>query len=246
MDESYGRSYQILYENHWWWRSREAALLDVIQALKPPHGFGRILDVGCGNGVFFDRLRPFGETEGVESSAELLDPNGKHRARIHVAPFDARFQPGRRYGLVLMLDVLEHLPDPSAALRHALGLLEPGGKIVITVPAFRMLWTTHDDLNHHFTRYTKRSFAGVAREAGLRIDRARYWYQWTFPVKLAVRVAEKLLGSKPSNPTIPPGPINRALCWLSRAEQKLFTSVPAPFGSSLLVVGGAAESDPPG
>jgi 2-polyprenyl-3-methyl-5-hydroxy-6-metoxy-1,4-benzoquinol methylase len=244
VDESYGRSYQRLYEKHWWWRSREAAILGVLRDIRPPQGFGRILDVGCGNGLFFDPLSAFGEIEGVESSADLLDPAGKHRSRIHVAPFDERFRPPQRYGLVLMLDVLEHLPDPSAALRHALGLLEPGGQVVITVPAFRILWTTHDDLNHHFTRYTKGSFARMAEEAGLRIDRSRYWYQWAFPVKLAVRVAEKLLGSKPSSPSIPPGPLNQALYWLSRAEQSLFTRLPAPFGSSLLIVGGASQARP--
>jgi SAM-dependent methyltransferase len=244
VDETYGRSYQRLYEEHWWWRSREAAILGILDGLRPPGGFGRILDVGCGNGLFFDRLSSFGEVEGVESSAELLDPTGRHRARIHVAPFDSGFRPGRRYGLVLMLDVLEHLPEPSAALRHALALLEPGGRIVITVPAFPALWTTHDDLNHHFTRYTKGSFARVAREAGLRIDRSHYWYQWAFPVKLAVRVAEKLLGSKPSSPSIPPPPINRALYRLSRAEQILFARLPIPFGSSLLIIGGAERSSP--
>lgn len=246
MDEGYSLSYHTLYKKHWWWRSREAAILDVLRALKPPQGFGWILDVGCGDGLFFDQLRAFGEAEGVESSAALLDPNGRHRASIHLAPFDSGFQPKRRYGLVLMLDVLEHLPDPGAALRHALRLSEPSGKIVITVPAFNLLWTTHDDLNHHLVRYTKSSFARVARDSGLRIDLARYWYQWGFLAKLALRSVEKISGTTPSNPSIPPAPINLALYLLSRAEQRVFTHVPAPLGSSLLIVGshcGAGLSD---
>jgi SAM-dependent methyltransferase len=237
VDEKYGQFYPTLYARHWWWRSREAAILDVLGRLKPTDGFGRILDVGCGDGLFFDALATFGDVEGVESSIDLLNPNGKHRTRIHVAPFDSRFQPGRRYGLVLMLDVLEHLEDPVGALRHAIRLLEPAGKILITVPAFMLLWTSHDDINHHRIRYTKCSFGRVAGGAGLRIENALYLFQWAFPVKLAQHLVEKIFGSTPSLPSIPPVPINRALVRLCRAEQRIFAAVPPPFGSSLLIVG---------
>jgi SAM-dependent methyltransferase len=238
MHEGYGRVYAALYARHWWWRSREAAILELVRAIQPQHGFGNILDVGCGDGLFFDQLHAFGEVEGIEASKDLVDPNGRHRDRIHIAPFDSHFQPGRRYGLVLMLDVLEHLTDPVAALRHAIDLSEPGGKIVITVPAFNALWTAHDYMNHHRLRYTKSTFAQVARKAGLQIEMTRYLFQWTFLVKLAQRSLERLLGSRNPIPSIPPAPINRALYLLSRAEQKIFARVPAPFGSSLLIVGG--------
>ncbi len=245
MDESYGQVYRKLYEQHWWWRSREAAILDVLRKLVPPSGFGDILDVGCGDGLFFDKLSQFGDVEGVEFSAALLNPNGPHRQQIHTAPFDASFQPGRQYGLITMLDVLEHLPDPIAALRHALSLLDENGKLLITVPAFNLIWTTHDDLNHHRTRYTKRSFHLEAQAAGMRIDLMRYWYQWPFPLKLAARAIEAVTHPHPRNPGIPPAFINRALYRLSRIEQKIFTEIPAPFGSSLLMVGGNLRQQAP-
>ena len=54
-----------------------------------------------------------------------------------------------------MLDVLEHLPDPLPPLRRALALVGDRGVLVATVPAFRSLWTSHDDINEHFERYTK-------------------------------------------------------------------------------------------
>jgi SAM-dependent methyltransferase len=205
------RSYRQLYEKHWWWRSREAAILDVLRNIPPDGGFGSILDVGCGDGLFFDQLSQFGEVEGIEFSADLLDPTGPHRKRIRVAPFDAQFQPGKRDGLVTMLDVLEHLADPVAALQHALTLLAPAGKIVITVPAFNLIWTTHDDLNHHRTRYTKRSFQHISDQAGMQVEVMRYWYQWPFAVKMLVRAVEKITRAKPSNPRIPPAWLNRAL-----------------------------------
>jgi hypothetical protein len=61
------------------------------------------------------------------------------------------------FDLVLMLDVPERLPDPVGVLRKAAELLESGGRLLITVPAFQMLWTVHDDLNRHFVGYNRRA-----------------------------------------------------------------------------------------
>jgi 2-polyprenyl-3-methyl-5-hydroxy-6-metoxy-1,4-benzoquinol methylase len=240
VDADYGARYRALHEHHWWWRARERVILDALRKHRPAGGLRAVLDVGCGDGLFFDALGALEGVElveGVEPAAALVSPDGPHRERIHVAPFDARFEPGRRYSAVLMLDVLEHLAEPEAALRHALALLEPGGVFVATVPAFMALWTRHDDLNHHYTRYTKRSFGALAAAAGLRIDEARYFFRWTVPAKLATRVAEALVPGAPAPPTLPPAPINRALYALSRVEERLLGSLPVPFGTSLLVVG---------
>ena len=241
MDTEYGAQYRALFERHWWWRARERVILDALRAHRPAAGLTTILDVGCGDGLFFDALGAIEGVqfvEGIEPAAALVSNDGPHRARIHVAPFDVRFEPGRRYSAVLMLDVLEHLPDPEAALRHALNLLEPGGVFLATVPAFISLWTRHDDLNHHYTRYTRSTFEALAAAAGMRIDEARYFFRWTAAAKIATRVAEALVPGEPRSPEVPAGPINRALYALSRLEERLVGGLPLPFGSSLLVVGG--------
>jgi 2-polyprenyl-3-methyl-5-hydroxy-6-metoxy-1,4-benzoquinol methylase len=244
MDDGYGARYRDLFERHWWWRARERVILRTLEEHRPASGWRSVLDVGCGDGLFFDRLAVLDGVElveGVEPAASLVSPDGPHRARIHVAPFDATFEPGRRYSLVLMLDVLEHLPDPVAALRHALTLLEPSGVFLATVPAFMALWTRHDELNHHFTRYDKSSFRALAVAAGLEIVQERYFFHWTAAAKLVARVREALVPAKPESPTVPPGPVNRALYALSRLEERLLRGVPIPFGSSLLVVGRASD-----
>lgn len=244
MDSGYGARYRELFERHWWWRARERVILETLRARQPRDGWPSILDVGCGDGLFFDALAALPGArivEGVESSTELVSPDGPHRDRIHVAPFDAHFQPGRRYSLVLMLDVLEHLPEPVAAMRHALSLLEPHGTLLVTVPAFMSLWTRHDDLNHHYIRYDKRSFAVLAEQAGLRIESSRYFFHWTFAAKVATRLVEWLVPGEPAPPAIPARPVNAALYGLSRAEELLVGGLPLPFGSSLLAVGSATH-----
>lgn len=243
MDSDYGARYRELFQRHWWWRARERVILDALRRHRPAAGWRNVLDVGCGDGLFFDelaRLPGVQLVEGVEPAADLVSPDGPHRGRIHVAPFDASFQPGRRYSLIVMLDVLEHLPDPAASLRHALSLLEPDGVFLATVPAFMALWTRHDDLNHHYTRYDKSSFARLAAGGGLRIDESRYFFHWTAIGKIVTRIKEALIPGEPASPTVPPAPVNRALYALSRIEARLFDTLPIPFGSSLMVVGGRA------
>ena len=234
MNPEYAAAYGDLYRRHWWWRAREALLVREIEQHQPVGGWGNLLDVGCGDGLFFDRLARFGEVWGVESDESLVPPDSRHRDRIHVGVFDASFTPNRRFGLVMMLDVLEHLRNPVAALEHVHRLLRPDGRILITVPAFPVLWTHHDDLNHHFLRYRKRSLAAVLEAAGLTMISSRYFFHWLVPVKLALRGFERL-GGKDGAPTTVPAPwLNRLLLAVTRVEQIALGRLNLPFGSSLL------------
>jgi 2-polyprenyl-3-methyl-5-hydroxy-6-metoxy-1,4-benzoquinol methylase len=247
VDAKYGAFYRELFEKHWWWRSRSELIVDELRRLRPSSGWKRILDVGCGDALFFDQLAEFGDVEGVEPCANLVDPDNPHRDRIYVCPFDGNFRPAKQYSLILMLDVLEHLEHPVGALKHALDLLAPGGIVIVTVPAFMTLWTNHDVLNHHLTRYTKQRFREVARRSGLAIQEDRYFYHWTCPVKLAAHIAEGIFHPSPKPPKIPPSWANQALFWISRLEQKTLSPFPVPFGSSLMIVGRkeGPASDPP-
>ena len=238
MDPAYADGYRTLYEQHWWWRARERLVWDQLQALCRRPGRERILDIGCGDGLFFGRLSSLGEVEGLEPWAPIS--SDQSHLTIHRCPL-SDFEPAERFSLILMLDVVEHLDDPVADVRHALSLLEPGGAMLITVPAFRLLWTRHDDINLHRTRYTRASFRRLAAESGLRIEHERYFFHWAFAAKLLLRAAQALRPGEPVPEVVPAAPINRALLALCRAEQRLLGPLPVPFGSSLMVVGRAHE-----
>jgi SAM-dependent methyltransferase len=245
LNPEYAAAYRELYERHWWWRAREAMLVLEIERERPPGGWGNVLDVGCGDGLFFGQLSRFGEVWGVESDESLVPPDSPHRARIHVGPFETGFTPDRCFGLIVMLDVLEHLRDPVAALAQARRLLQPEGRVLITVPAFPLLWTHHDDLNQHFARYRKRSLAAVAGQAGLKVLSSRYCFHWLFPVKLAVRGLEGLSGKDSAPAVVPPTVLNRLLFSMTRLEQRALGRLNLPFGSSLLAWCAAAGELPP-
>ncbi len=239
MDPEYGARYRALYEHHWWWRAREAYIVELLARLAPAGGFGPILDVGCGDGLFFPQLSRFGEPEGIEVDAALVSDAGRARGQIHIGSFDTDFEPPRRFGLITLLDVIEHLDDDAAALAHAARLLAPGGLLVVTVPAFRLLWTAHDDYNHHRRRYTRSLFAGAADRAGVEIREHRYLCHWLFPLKLLVRLKETLRAEAPAMPEVPSPGINRLFYRICRLEQRSWGRLAWPFGSSLLAVCGA-------
>ena len=212
--------------------------MSVLRHHLPDYRPCRILDVGCGAGLFFGRLSEFGTVYGIEADSTLRTGLSEIDDRIHWGTVDS-FRAESSFDAVLMLDVLEHLADPLPPLRQALDLVEQRGVLVATVPAFPLLWTSHDVLNEHCRRYTKRTFGELLREAGWRVDALNYFFHWTFPAKLAVRVAESLGPGRrttPELPRIPPPRLNRALYLMSRFEQNYLDSWRLPFGSSLLAV----------
>lgn len=232
MDASYTAAYADLYRRHWWWRVREGILLDKIRELAGDRsGQMRILDVGCGAGLFFDALEQFGRVEGVEADPIAVGQSGKWRSRIHLGQLDT-FLPDAPFDVILALDVVEHVPNPDTLLRQAAGFLARDGRMLITTPAFNWLWTSHDRLNHHVKRYTASEVRDLVRRAGLDPIDTRYLFQSLVAPKLLVRMAEALRPSAPSVPQVPMPALNRVLETWFRAEHAIAGWL--PFGSSVM------------
>ena len=240
MQADYARQYRTLWERHWWWRSREAHVLSWIKRLKrkePAHW--RILDVGCGDGLFFESLSRFGEVEGIEPDPSLVN-NPRWRDRIHVARIDqdsASLRTGN-YNLVLMLDVLEHIDDERAALRALYRSLRPGGRLLLTVPALSCLWSRHDEVNAHFRRYDPVTLRSLLVENGFQVESLRFFFGWTVLPLLVRRwlspAGRRVKGDHAVG--IPPAILNRFLTLASTCEHALGRFIPLPLGSSLLAV----------
>lgn len=143
-------------------------------------GAKRILDVGCGSGIFLDYLGrhiPDAQLVGNDLNAELLaslsarglsifpGDMGQIKARTSdVAPFDA----------ICMLQVLEHASDPIDMLQTFLGLLRPGGLLIVTTPdAGGPIKNFPDSLTeippHHVTRWTETTFKVLFKRLNLKI-----------------------------------------------------------------------------
>ena len=236
MDATYADQYASLYNGHWWWRAREALLVDLLRQRLVGRRVGPILDVGCGDGLFFPRLREFGEPQGIELDPRVVTDEGRGRGSIHIGPLDERFRPGRLFGLVVAADVIEHVEDDVDLLRRTRALTRPGGNLLLTVPAMSQLWTRHDEVNQHHRRYHRRDLARVLEAAGYQPLELRYLFSWMVLPKLAVRAKEALSPPEgvPRSTEIPWAPLNRLAMGISLAEQRLARVLNPPVGSSLL------------
>lgn len=239
MDASYTKAYADLYRRHWWWRVREAILLERIRDLLGNRAHeARILDVGCGAGLFFDALEQFGRVEGIESDPVAVAQSGRWRSRIHTGVVET-FTSDKPFDVILALDVVEHIRTPAVMLRHAARLLAADGRMVITTPAFNWLWTSHDRLNHHVKRYTAVEMRALIREAGLDPIDTRYLFQSLVVPKLLVRTMEALRPAPPALPKIPPASLNHALETWFRTEHAIAGWL--PFGSSVMSIASVAR-----
>jgi len=111
---------------------RRVALIRRLTGLR--HGL--VLEAGCGSGLFLRHLRKEGYTvEGVETSAADV---AYARQRLGLTVFEGsleslRLEPGC-YDAVILIYVLEHIPDPAATLARIRTLLKPGGWAVLGLP----------------------------------------------------------------------------------------------------------------
>ncbi len=218
MDPRYAARYSELAASHWWWRTRDAMLIDEIRDLWRGKRRGRILDVGCGDGRLFPKLDEFGAVEGIEPDPSTLGTKAKSDRHIHNAPFREPLPIVGEFDLILMLDVLEHLEDPVESLSLARTLLAPEGVVLITVPALPILWTRHDQLNHHRLRYTRRELRRQLALAGMSVLQIRYEFHTLALAKLMVRLLESFDRREPIVPRVPARPINWVAGVCSRLE----------------------------
>jgi len=239
MDEAYRARYADLYHRHWWWRSREELLERLLDRLVGPGGAGDVLDFGCGDGLFFPVLRKYGEPWGIEPEAAFLDPQGEWRNRIRSDPLQADAAETGRYGLIVALDVLEHIEHPLPVVQELRRRLRPGGWFVATVPAFQSMWTGHDVMNHHVKRYRLGELEELVRDAGLEVNDSRYLFVLLAFVKWAASLKERRTHQDVTPPGVPPAMLNRMVLATCRLEQRLLGAWRPPIGSSALVVGRA-------
>jgi SAM-dependent methyltransferase len=230
MEAQYAAVYAELYRNHWWWRAREEILLQKIRRVLLGATPARILDVGCGAALFFDALEQSGHVEGIDSDRAAVEASGKWRSRIVIGELDDSYTPESPFDLILLLDV----DNPDHVLRRAAEILTSSGRILITVPAFKWLWTAHDDMNHHLRRYTAREMRKAIGRAGLITLETGYMFQSLVVTKLLVKAREALTSRCPRVPGIPPPLLNNAVHAWFRAEYSLAGWL--PFGGSLLAI----------
>lgn len=239
MDAQLYREFGQNEDTHWWFTARRAIVRDFLLAHLPRTQGLKVIDVGCGTGGMLPLLSEFGEVTGLDASDDALAfaQSRAPGARLLKGDLPAGLPAGEKFDLITAFDVIEHIPDAVAALKVLRAALNPGGRLVVTVPAFGFLWSDHDVLNHHQRRYTDTLMREHLTGAGFTVERSSYFNTWLFPPIAAVRLVQKLSGPKQggaSDFSVPGKFVNRALELLFMSERFLVSRTRLPFGVSLL------------
>ncbi len=234
-------------QRSWWFRGRRRVLDAVVGRLELRAG-ARIVDLGCGTGGNLGMLAQHGEVLGVEPSADAVafaregldEPGSASATSVVHASAEATGLEGGAFDLITLLDVLEHLDDEGPALAEAARLLRPGAHLLVTVPAFMLLWSGHDEALHHRRRYRRPELVELLERAGFALCWASYYNASLFPPVAAVRVGRRLIGTGGERRADVgdglPGPIAASLEALFAAERHLVGRARLPFGVSLIAL----------
>lgn len=230
-----------LDERHWWYRGRRRVIVGELSRLGLPER-ARILDAGCGSGRTMVDLARYGVVSGIELDADAAAAAARRDGfevrigRVEQLPYD-----DARFDLITCLDVIEHVPDDREALRELRRVCRPGGWLIVTVPAYPLLWSRHDEQNHHHRRYTRGTLHAAALASGWELARLTSFMSLLLIPAAAVRLAQRHLttpvGERGTDLELGPAWLNGLLelplaaeaGWLGRGHS-------LPFGLSLLGV----------
>jgi SAM-dependent methyltransferase len=243
-------------DRHWWFATRTRAILAFLDRYM---GAGRdlsILDVGCGAANMTHHLRHYGRVIGVDNNPRPLEVARQRGLEAYEGAADELpFEDGR-FDLVTLLDTVEHVPDQDRVFEECRRVLagprpeqgQPGGKLLVTVPAFMFLWSKNDMLNMHQRRYTAPELKDKLQQHGFNVLRISYNNSFLFPLAAALILlrrgrAEPELASPHFDEgayqvEMEPAPplLNGVLTQVGKAEVALLRRLNLPVGTSVIAI----------
>ncbi len=232
--------YKLFYEledTHWWFVSTRTYFIKTI-ARYLPRTSPTILDAGCGTGAIMKELDKLGTVHGIDVSRRALTyarKRGLHnlaQGSLTNLPFE-----NKHFDVIVALDVIEHVKEDGKAISEMFRVLKSNGCLLMAVPAFSLLWSTHDKLNHHYRRYTHTKLIQLLQSHHFSIVRYHYFGITTFLPLLTMSLLERwrLVSSwsffKPVNPYV-----NRFLTSMFTLDLYLCSVLKPPFGTSIFLV----------
>ena len=155
-------------DRSFWFQHRNDCIRAAVSAHPPP---GVLFDIGGGNGVVAAMLqRSAFETVLVEPSLQACRNAASRGIEwiVHSSAEATGFQESC-LPAVGLFDVVEHIEDDTGFLEWVASRLIPGGRLYLTAPAHRLLWSDEDERAGHFRRYSRSGITEKVRKAGLSV-----------------------------------------------------------------------------
>jgi SAM-dependent methyltransferase len=214
-------------EHHPWYQARMVLIREIIEnnVLKNSN----ILDFGCGSGAVLEMLKKIGYTNlrGLDVSSDFIKIAKKRGLKADLIKSDHVNLGSKKYDLILLLDVLEHVENDKALLRKMKSSLRKNGRILITVPAHQFLWRIHDEANQHYRRYSRKKLINLIASSNSKVIYLRWWNSTLFFPLFMASIFGKIKRVLNINSlhstfgfTIPPNYISRILFKVLSFESK--------------------------
>jgi 2-polyprenyl-3-methyl-5-hydroxy-6-metoxy-1,4-benzoquinol methylase len=251
-DERGFQTLLAMQRDHFWYRGRHRFLLEAVNRHLPESGGSlSAIDFGGGAGGWVqylaehmpERFKPIALADSsmvaLKLAASVLPPNAQ-RYQIDLMQLNMREQ----WDAAFLLDVIEHLPDDTQALRQVREALKPGGYLFVTTPAFPLFWSYNDDMAHHLRRYRRDDFSRLAQQSGLTLCDARYFMFFLSPLYFLSRIKPAFESLTPAQKRltilkqhqVQPAIVNSVLSTIFSAETPLGYWLRFPWGTSILGV----------
>jgi SAM-dependent methyltransferase len=226
--------------DYWWYRARSDLLERTLgDFVSDRDHCPRILDVGSADGPSVGWLRQRGRRIGMD-----IDPRGLGAGDVCASAMSLPFA-SSSFDVVAAFDVIEHCDPEARVLAEIHRVLAPGGRLLMSVPAYEWAWTSHDDHNQHHRRYTRRRAVAAVRAEDFEVLRATYVFGATFPLfavdRLRRRVAERARPSRerrddgvPTLPEVNPR-TEQLLMGLTSIDRRILARWNLPVGSSVVL-----------
>ena len=223
-------------ESHWWHLSKRKLLFKLLNRYAKKGVC--ILDVGCGTGKNLEELGNFGKAEGVDNSSEAINFCKKRGLRKVYLVKENKFPFNvNSFDVVTALDVIEHTHD-STILKEIKRVLVPGGKVIATVPAHKIMWTKWDEILHHKKRYSKKELISIFKKQGFKVLFISHVYSFLVIPAILIRKIKSYFRANnySSDFEITNRLLNKILLFIAEVEQFLVFKFTLPVGTSIVCV----------
>jgi len=227
---------------------------DVVIELLSRLGVTGFWEIGAGNGNMAVPLSRSGfDVVAVEPLTSGAEASARQSVTSICSTLEKLRLPNASLPAVGMFDVLEHLQDPTELLREVHRVLEPGGLLIVTVPAGGWLWSDLDEALGHFRRYRKTTLLGAVVPVGYQPLLVEYIYASLVPAAAVLRALPYKLGRRKSEAEMlhkvrqelsVPVALDRAARLVLRAERNLSRVFSLPCGLSVMAAFGKLPVTP--